>query len=859
MKFPKIKKWLQLVALGLILVLVSSFVSFVSLRAEGKIDDAMPRTPQGLSLKLEKGEYKLTWVENEEWDIFSYVVYIRSSEEKTPSKTFLTGKRDDYVLADLKPKKSYFVSLAARDIGGNVSPATHEVGFVVSEESGQSFSVNGWVPATADLLEARTSFRSNADIFETISPFVYSMEPDGNISKLGEVMTEEMLEAAKENNVKVIPAITNNFDKDKKASSLLRDGGLVEAHVAVILKTVEENGYDGIDIDYENLDPNTEEAFTAFIGKLAEKLHEKGKFLSVTLQPKKDDSETWVGAYNYEALGEVADQVRIMTYDYARVNTVPGPVAPLSWFKEVLEYSKEKIPAEKVIAGVPFYGYRWCTEAKNDMCQNGGLVWSGVQNVIRKYDPLVEWNAKTSTPWFMYTDEHENNFVVHFEDHQSLSAKIEVVKKLGLGGVAIWRLGSEDPQNFDIMADKFKKEEILPPNLQVVAQDKQIYLSWSKGKADLRGYRIFHTEKDGEERYVDVLEGNEYIIPGLENGKTYFVSLMPLEVGDEIYEGSYLISEREKKKSLPFVVSPQDLAYPGNIDDLKVEKVGTSTIDLSFTVPGDEYFAGQVERLEIRYSEKPLDEDNFDKATQYQDLPTPKKATTKQNWQLQGLEGGIQYHIAMRAFDEAGNPSNVSNVVKAKTIDVLPPKVPEIEAAVSKDKSVELIWKPNTERDLSGYKVFFKQEKEAYDVLKVGKNVNHILIPELENNYNYYFSITALDVNGNESGRSKDYKIVPKASGPLKRASEEALLEKEKIKGSIYLFSRKLVNKEALPYLAMFAVIVLNFLIYYSFREEIRRILQTRSGLGVKKPQLQRVKVANFERKATIRSKRRII
>src|SRR5581483_195793 len=119
--------------------------------------------------------------------------------------------------------------------------------------------------------------------------------------------------------------------------------------------------FDGIDIDYEAVPAASRDDFTAFLTTLAEKLHAAGKLLSVTVHAKTSDRPTWAGpgAEDWPAIGRVADTVKIMCYDYSWKGSPPGPIAPLDWIDAVATYAQSAIPNDKIMIGLPWYGYNW--------------------------------------------------------------------------------------------------------------------------------------------------------------------------------------------------------------------------------------------------------------------------------------------------------------------------------------------------------------------------------------------------------------------------------------------------------------------------------------------------------------------
>jgi spore germination protein YaaH len=808
----------------------------------GGSDTTAPRVPQFFSVELQGDVAVLRWQENSEWDMFSYEVGVRSAAEKQVEDVKLTGLRHSYSLSGLEPGEQYFVSLAARDISGNTSSFTEEIGFEVPEEASSGFELHGWVPATSDQLDAVVSFESNRELFSSISPFEYALEEDGSISKRGDVFSEETEQRTQQAGIDRLPSVTNNFDTDGKSTALLLDGDRRARAIQEIVALVEENGYDGIDIDFENVSPEARDQFTAFIVALSDKLHENGKKISVTVQPKKSDEDTWsgVGAQDFEALGKVADQVRIMSYDFSRLNTDPGPIAPIRWYEEVLTYAVSKIPAEKIIAGVPTYAYRWCVEKNADPCESDALVWEGVRNVVAAYDPDIEWSGEYEAPWFSYEDTFENEYIVYFENNQSIEKKLDVVKDLGLKGVSLWRLGNEDPEIYSLFAERIDAQARVP-KVKIEPRDQEIEIFFTDEEKPEGGYRIYYTSKNTEERFIDVFSDDSYSIPALENGETYTIWV------EERQE--QVVSPRgDSKKSSAaqrFTAIPADTAYPGTVEDVSIEDIGSETIRIAFNSVGDEYDVGLADYFEIRYAPFEISERNINEAAIYSSAPSPAAPGERQEWELRGLEGGKRYYIAVRAYDEAGNVSNVSNVVEARTIDLNPPAMPAVLGAIGGDEHIEVTWRANQEEDIKGYRVYFRSDEKDFHVVDLGKEANSLNIPSLENNRVYELAVSAIDLSDNESEKTEITRVVPRSDNSLTRFSEEMLLDKEKIRGSLYLFGDKVINERALPYLAMLAVIVINIFIYYSFKGEILRLVSHKHSVSVPRKHKQNARIVS--------------
>jgi spore germination protein YaaH len=283
--------------------------------------------------------------------------------------------------------------------------------------------------------------------FTEVSPWMYGLASNGRIAaqyspgQAASVNTEiRRLRAAGLRVVPTLANITAGRWSYQPVAAILHDPARRKQQVAAIAALVRAHGYAGIDIDYENLRAGDRQAFTAFITQLAAALHAEGKILSVALFAK--TTNTGVDqrnvAQDYAAIGRVADQVRIMAYDYHWGSSAPGPVAPIRWVRDVLRYAKHQIPAHKIILGVGLYGYDW----------SGGhgtaLSWLRAFQLSTRYHARPQYDAASQAPWFTYTDASGRGHVVWFENKASAQAKFGAAEGSQIGGVFLWMFGYED-------------------------------------------------------------------------------------------------------------------------------------------------------------------------------------------------------------------------------------------------------------------------------------------------------------------------------------------------------------------------------------------------------------------------------
>ncbi|HEX9015270.1 MAG TPA: glycosyl hydrolase family 18 protein [Chloroflexota bacterium] len=208
--------------------------------------------------------------------------------------------------------------------------------------------------------------------------------------------------------------------------------------------------YDGICIDFEGLAPGDRDYLTAFMTDLAGRLRPAGKLVSMALSAKSDDSATgWAGALDYAALAPQADLFVVMGYGYRTSrSSVPGSVAPRSWVESAVAYAVSRIPAQKVLLGVPLYGYDWDVTSgppAKVVRYPDSIALASQYGASIQYDPV-----QGSAHFSYYANGHSHE--VWFEDRSTTQARLTLVARYGLAGFAGWRLGQEDPAVWGLFA-----------------------------------------------------------------------------------------------------------------------------------------------------------------------------------------------------------------------------------------------------------------------------------------------------------------------------------------------------------------------------------------------------------------------
>lgn len=313
--------------------------------------------------------------------------------------------------------------------------------------------------------------------FSKITTLVYfgiEFDKNGNLVRLLEDSTEEpgwtrfnseeltsLLAGAKEKNVHTELAI--KVMKNDAITAIVNNPKARKNIIDNAFEEMKKKDMGGINVDFEYQgipDLHSIENFNIFLEEIGIALHQLNPRYTLSVDVYADSVKK-VRIWDLKKLSKEVDKIFIMAYDYIRQNSVrAGPVAPLSGSPDKYEYDVTStvkdflslIPKEKIILGVPFYGYDWPTfdntpmsEARKDSANYGSSAISSYKRsmeLVKEKNLKIEWDEDGQVPWFAYKDTEKSTWrEVYFENEKSLSKKLELLISNDLSGIGIWALG----------------------------------------------------------------------------------------------------------------------------------------------------------------------------------------------------------------------------------------------------------------------------------------------------------------------------------------------------------------------------------------------------------------------------------
>ncbi len=155
-------------------------------------------------------------------------------------------------------------------------------------------------------------------------------------------------------------------------------------------------------------------------------------------------------------------------------------------------------------------------------------------------------------------------------------------------------------------------------------------------------------------------------------------------------------SEDMRTNYVEVEVTYTDTTAPGAVSDLATSSATGSSIDLTWTAPGDDGNTGTASTYDVHYSTSLIDASNFASATTATGEPTPSVAGSSESMTITGLSANTTYYFAIKTSDEIPNTSTISNVVSTTTATTpdttAPDAVTDLATSGATPNAIDLSW-----------------------------------------------------------------------------------------------------------------------------------------------------------------------
>lgn len=321
----------------------------------------------------------------------------------------------------------------------DIQVATFESLFEKNHQVLSQSTVSTWI-ADWDY-QSTIDYVSQRPEITTVMPFMYEVTQQGDIQPLKSTLFSAVDELPK--STQVYPTIVNQLNA-QRAKSFLQSRIKVKTESDFLVQEALRYGYQGYDVDIENIEPNLQDEYEYFLQYFADALHEHDLKISISIPLKTIKTQAKVAeAHNWESLATTVDFVRIMAYDVHSEIDEPGSIIPQADLEHSAQLAVEEIPKEKIIFALPTYAYDWSEGEVSSM------VYSQLVTLKENYpDHEESLDEESQSIVLKYTDENGNEHQVWYESAQTLESKMTYLSNLGITQFSFWRLGDHDPDLF---------------------------------------------------------------------------------------------------------------------------------------------------------------------------------------------------------------------------------------------------------------------------------------------------------------------------------------------------------------------------------------------------------------------------
>ena len=285
---------------------------------------------------------------------------------------------------------------------------------------------------------------------QEILPFSYGYNEDGTLIPMND---ERLLVTAERFGNKKRMVITP-LDKNERFNNqlvvrLLSDSVLQDILLSNVIEIMQEKGYTALDIDFEFIPGMYKDQYVAFIKMSTERLNELGYQVSVALPPKIADDQPGLlyEGIDYGAIGEAANSVFLMTYEWGYKYGPPMAIAPIPNVRKVLDYAVSVISPEKIDMGIPNYAYDWPLPYVRGETEAETIGNTEAVQRAKFYGTEILYDEVAKAPYFYYTADGIQH-VVWFEDVRSIQEKYNLIAEYEFKGGGYWNLMREFRQNW---------------------------------------------------------------------------------------------------------------------------------------------------------------------------------------------------------------------------------------------------------------------------------------------------------------------------------------------------------------------------------------------------------------------------
>lgn len=367
-------------------------------------------------------------------------------------------------------KKGSYVVVVSEDNGyAKIRTENGKIGYVksnkiantvvVREEIQEQNQINGKVNLVWDYYSEVASAPNRTGVtmdgVNVVSPAFFHLNSKGELTENIGQSGQQYIEWAHNNGYKVWAMVQNAGNgMINVTSEIMNDYNKRQELINEIVSACVKYKLDGINLDFENMKQEDKDMYSRFVIELTPRLKDMGVVISVDVTAP-DGSETWSMCFDRHVIGDVVDYIVFMAYDqYGTSSNKSGTTAGYNWVELSLNkfLKTEEIESQKIILAIPLYARLWTEDSSGKVVKQTTVPLKNMNSIVPE-NASKQWNDDLKQYYVEYKD---NSYTkkIWIEDEKSLEAKISLINKNNLGGVASWEKGMETDNFWTFLQEK---------------------------------------------------------------------------------------------------------------------------------------------------------------------------------------------------------------------------------------------------------------------------------------------------------------------------------------------------------------------------------------------------------------------
>ena len=316
---------------------------------------------------------------------------------------------------------------------------------LVSKKLELSRKVFGWHPYWA----SATAYLSyDYNVLSHLSYFSYETDTvTGGYKTVNGWDQTPIIDYAHQHGVKVMLTVTNFGTAANKA--ILRDTLKQIKMIQTLTLLLKSRNGDGVNFDFESVSLPYRANLVSFMRRAVKSIKAEIPGAEISMATPAVD---WSGSWDLYALAGICDYLIVMGYDYYWSGSpTAGPVSPLigenyNVTRTVDTYINAGVPSQKLLLGIPWYGYNWPVVSGERKAAAKGTA-TAVTTVLAESLAMTygkTFDLTTKVPWISYKDVSNSFRQIWYDDLQSYNSKYDLVNARSLAGIGIWALSYEN-------------------------------------------------------------------------------------------------------------------------------------------------------------------------------------------------------------------------------------------------------------------------------------------------------------------------------------------------------------------------------------------------------------------------------